>query len=302
MYFIGVTTAGSSIMRVFESWASALDLDAAIEGIDVPIGAPADHYRRIVDFLQTEPFARGALITAHKLDLYRAAADKFDLLDPSAVLTGEISCVVSDGAQLAGYAKDLVTGGLAIEEVASKRAPCAAREALLMGAGGATVAITCHLLGQLTPTFTSIIITDIHSDRLDHIERVHRDLSHSGSVIYDLVRTSEDNDALIAGLSPGAVIVNATGMGKDTPGAPITGVVRFPPESTVWDLNYRGDLEFLQIARAASSSLGVSAVDGWLYFIHGWLQTIGTIFGREVPTSGPEFDELARLAANERTP
>ena len=34
IYFIGVTTGKSSIMRVFPKWAQALGLDAEIKGID----------------------------------------------------------------------------------------------------------------------------------------------------------------------------------------------------------------------------------------------------------------------------
>ena len=34
MYFVGVTTGQSSIMKVFPVWAKALGLDAEIKGID----------------------------------------------------------------------------------------------------------------------------------------------------------------------------------------------------------------------------------------------------------------------------
>ena len=38
MYFVGVTTGSSSIMKVFPAWARELGLDAAIKGIDIPPG------------------------------------------------------------------------------------------------------------------------------------------------------------------------------------------------------------------------------------------------------------------------
>ena len=40
MYFVGVTTGQSSIMKMFPIWAKELGLDAEIKGIDLPIHAP----------------------------------------------------------------------------------------------------------------------------------------------------------------------------------------------------------------------------------------------------------------------
>ncbi len=53
MYFIGVTTGSSSIMRVFPRWARLLDLgDCELKGVDVPIRAPAAEFRGIVEFVK----------------------------------------------------------------------------------------------------------------------------------------------------------------------------------------------------------------------------------------------------------
>ena len=37
MYFIGVTTGASSIMKVFPEWAKALGINAVMKGIDIAI-------------------------------------------------------------------------------------------------------------------------------------------------------------------------------------------------------------------------------------------------------------------------
>ena len=63
-----------------------------------------------------------------------------------------------------------------------------------------------------------------------------------------------DNDAVLAGLGAGALVVNATGLGKDGPGSPLTDRARFPVDAVAWDLNYRGDLVFLQQARRAGTT------------------------------------------------
>jgi shikimate 5-dehydrogenase len=61
-------------------------------------------------------------------------------------------------------------------------------------------------------------------------------------------------------------------------------------------LNYRGDLRFLDQARAG----GQRVSDGWVYFLHGWTRSIATVFRIEIATSGPPFEALARLAADAR--
>ena len=67
MYFIGVTTGQSSIMQVFPRWMEALGLDGCIQGIDLPIHAPAEDYRAVVEFIRDDPLSLGALVTTHKL-------------------------------------------------------------------------------------------------------------------------------------------------------------------------------------------------------------------------------------------
>ena len=43
MYFIGVTTAQSSIHRIFPEWATLAGVkDPALVGIDIPLGAAPD--------------------------------------------------------------------------------------------------------------------------------------------------------------------------------------------------------------------------------------------------------------------
>ena len=79
LYFIGVTTAKSSIMKVFPAWARHLGLnDAVIEGIDFPLHADPAAYREAVAFIKDDPLSLGALVTTHKIDLFKACRDLFD--------------------------------------------------------------------------------------------------------------------------------------------------------------------------------------------------------------------------------
>lgn len=296
LYFVGVTTAKSSIMQVFPKWAHELGIDADIRGIDLPLHAPPEDYRSVVDFLSESENTRGALVTTHKLDLFAACRNQFDYIDPLAELMAEVSCVSKRGGQLRCHAKDPITGGLAIDAIVPPdRWIDSSAEVFFVGAGGSTVAITWHLLqetrGPARPA--RIHVSNRSQSRLDHIGEVHASLRSDTPIEYHLCPQPEHNDAVVAGLPSGSVVINATGLGKDAPGSPITEAVRFPPNAIAWDLNYRGDLVFLDIAAAASD---VRIEDGWLYFMHGWLQVIAEVFDIEIPTSGPIFDRLSELA------
>ena len=69
IYFIGVTTGSSSIMKVFPRWAKALGLkDAVIKGIDFKPHSDPQAYREAVTFIKEDPLSLGALVTTHKID------------------------------------------------------------------------------------------------------------------------------------------------------------------------------------------------------------------------------------------
>ena len=55
--------------------AEALGIDAVIKGIDLPVHAPAEDYRAVVEFIKHDPLSMGALVTTHKIDIYNAAKD-----------------------------------------------------------------------------------------------------------------------------------------------------------------------------------------------------------------------------------
>jgi shikimate dehydrogenase len=101
-------------------------------------------------------------------------------------------------------------------------------------------------------------------------------------------------------LPPHSLVINATGLGKDAPGSPLTDRAAWPRDGFAWDFNYRGDLMFLKQARAQQAARNLRVEDGWIYFIHGWTRVIAEVFHIDIPTSGPEFDELSRIAAEVR--
>jgi shikimate 5-dehydrogenase len=300
LYFIGVTTGKSSIMKVFPAWAEYLGLkDAVIKGIDFKLHDDPEAYRKAVEFIRDDPLSLGALVTTHKIDLFHACRDLFDVIDQHALLMDETSCISKRNGKLICHAKDPISSGLAIDGFLGENY-FAGHDADLfsMGAGGSTIAITWHLMrrshGRNVPG--RIVVTNRSQHRLDEIRRIHGQVETDVRVEYILAETAQANDAVLKTLKPGSLVINATGLGKDAPGSPLTDAAEFPEKSVVWDLNYRGDLVFLDQARRQEAEKSLQVEDGWTYFLHGWTQVIAEVFDVTIPTSGPGFDEISRIA------
>jgi shikimate 5-dehydrogenase len=306
MYFIGVTTADSMIMRVFPKWAARLGFgECTIRGIDlVPHDRP-ERYREVVTFIKQDPLSLGALVTTHKIDLLRACRDLFDGLDDFAALMGEASSISkSDGRLLAG-AKDPITSGLALDDFLSPGFwHEVSAHAFIMGAGGSSIALVSHLAGgaHRGDRPARLVVSNRSPARLEEMRDINERQGFDLPMEYVPTPRPEDNDAVMRGLPPCSLVVNATGLGKDGPGSPITDAAPFPERGYAWDFNYRGELVFLQQARRQEAEKRLHVEDGWRYFIHGWLSVIADVFHRDIPTSGPLFDELARIASCERRP
>jgi shikimate 5-dehydrogenase len=102
----------------------------------------------------------------------------------------------------------------------------------------------------------------------------------------------------MAALPPGSVVINATGMGKDRPGSPLTDSGLFPLDGWAWELNYRGELDFMHQALRQQASRGVRVEDGWIYFVYGWTQVVAEVF--DVNLTSQVFKSLNDAAASIR--
>ncbi|HZB97283.1 MAG TPA: hypothetical protein VE219_01665, partial [Candidatus Sulfotelmatobacter sp.] len=252
--------------------------------------------------------------TTHKIDLYRAAHDLFDEVDGYAQLLAEVSCIAKRDGRLLGWAKDPLAAGRALEAILSTGYfDRTGGNVLCFGAGGAGNAIVLHLLtrSESGDRPGRIVVTDRDAGRLEHAETLHRRArSQAGSpadVPVEYVRNASQgrNDGLVAELPPGSLVINATGMGKDRPGSPVSDAVRFPREGIAWELNYRyepfpDNAYFLHQAARQRESRNLRVEDGWHYFILGWTSVMEEVFGR--PISGDELEMLSREAAFARPP
>jgi shikimate dehydrogenase len=289
--FVGVETGGSSIRTIFPAWRDRLELggDVVLEGIDVPVGSPPERYRAVVETLDADPSFVGALVTTHKLSLYEAAKDLFAYLDGPAGLLGEISCIARREGRLLGWAKDPISAGRSLDDLLGPRYfERHGGHVLCLGAGGAGTAIALCLMRRRPER---IVLADADPGRLDAMRRLHEQLGSSVPLECHAAGSSSELDRLLAALPAGSVVVNATGMGKDRPGSPIGDDARFPERAVVWELNYRGSLDFLHQAQAQAASRSLRVEDGWRYFIFGWTSVIEEVFQR--PISPTEIELLA---------
>jgi len=302
MYFIGVTTGKSSIMQVFPKWMEALGVDLQIKGIDLPIHADPAAYTEVVEFIKRDPHSKGALVTTHKIDLYEAAKDSFDFMDPYAEEFSELSSISKseDGTLLYGHAKDPITCGMAMEEFIPENYwrdhPHAS--VMIMGAGGSAISMCAYFLRKdfLGNQPKRIVVCNRSRDRLDALKEIC-DRLNPGTVhmAYYLTPDEQDNDKVLEEMPDGSLIINATGLGKDRPGSPILDTALFPKEAMVWEINYRGQLDFMHQAIKQQEERGLKVYDGWLYFIYGWTQVIAEVIHQ--PILGEKLYRLSDIAS-----
>ena len=303
-YFVGVTTGRSSIRTVFPEWARHLGIqDVELVGIDLPPHAPAEQYRAVVQFLKNDELSLGGLVTTHKIDLYLATADLFDYVDPLARLMGEVSCLSKQDGQFRAHAKDPYSSGLALDAFLPPGYWSAHNsDVFAIGAGGSAIAIDWYLSRpeRGTDRPRRVVVSNRSLGRLEKLRMIHDQSATDTKLETVSAPRPIDNDDVLTNLPSYSVVINATGLGKDAPGSPLTDNAVFPLHSIAWDLNYRGDLIFLEQARKQQQARSLSVEDGWIYFIHGWTRVISEVFHIDIPTSGPEFDELANIAAASR--
>ena len=301
-YFIGVTTGHSSSKRMFPAWMDALGRPEVVwQGIDLAIHDDPAHYRAVVEHIRHEPLALGGLVTTHKIDLLAACRDLFDELGPFARITDEVSSIAKDDGKLVGRATDPVAGGRSLDAILG--VDYFARtggEVLLLGAGGSAVALSLHLLQKPRPGDRPrrVVVVNRSAGRLERLAQMVA--SFPSDIDFEFIQNADPahNDERLAKMPPASLVVNATGMGKDIPGSPLTDAAIFPQKGVAWELNYRGELDFLRQAQAQAqaqqTARSLTVADGWEYFIHGWSQVISHVLHTEIDP--PLLVRLSELA------
>ena len=304
MYFIGVSTGDSSSKNIFPRWAETLGiLPCELVGIDLKIHDDPVNYRKVVNFIKEDPLSLGALVTTHKMDLMAACRNEFDVIDSVASELGEVSSIYKRDGKLCARATDPECGGLALQNfLALNHFNDTDSELLILGAGGSSLALVWYFLeGEGRKCAPSKIhVINRSQARLDHLINLAEGWGSGEQVVSYHASDPSIADQILNELKPGSLVVNATGLGKDIPGSPITNSALFPEKGIAWDFNYRGNLKFLTQARSQKQTRKITLVDGWDYFVIGWSQVIADIFNIEIPTSGVLYELLSNQAKKYR--
>jgi shikimate dehydrogenase len=300
--FVGVHTGGSLVHTVFDRWASLLDRPWTLRGVDLPADAPPQRYLRLLAAMRGNPAVHGAIVTAHKLRLYRACAPDLARRDRLVDLTHEVNTLTAD-TTVAAYARDALSLAQILPALIQRSAAQSLSDlyVLCLGAGGAGTALLLalhldiHAATGATPRLdrpASVVFADHNPRALDDLRAVSARAGLDPTRLsFAQVRGPDDGDRLVAGLASPALVVNATGLGKDAPGSPVSDRAPFGPATLAWDLNYRGTLTFLRQA----ADHGARTVDGWAYFVAGWAGGLTAIAGS--PFTSDLLTRFARAAA-----
>lgn len=297
-YFIGVTTTKSSIMKIFPRWTVELGRpQVVIQGVDLPLHAPADAYRQAVAQVKYDPNSLGGLVTTHKINLLEAARDLFDYLDPYAQICGEVSSISKRDGALEGHAKDPISAGLSLDAVLGNRYfERTGGEVLSFGPGGSTTAIALHLINKprAADRPRRFVVVGRSTQSIERLQRTLQNLPTD--IVFDFILNdaAERNDEIMARMPEASIVINATGMGKDRPGSPVTDRGLFPRRGIAWELNYRGELDFMHQALAQREARELRVEDGWLYFLYGWTAVIAQVYHQEI--EGKRFERLVEIA------
>jgi shikimate dehydrogenase len=302
-YFIGVTTSKSSINKVFPLWMKELGCpEVVLEGWDHPIHDRPENYRATVAQIKSDPMSIGALVTTHKMDLFEASRDLFDYLDPYALICSEVSSISKLENGLEGHAKDPISSGLSLDAIIGlDYFGRTGGEVLCFGAGGSAVATLLHLINKKEPGDRPkrFVVVNRSNARLLHMQQMVENLKTDIQVEYICNVDPLVNDEIMQHLPERSIVINATGMGKDTPGSPITDQGLFPRDGIAWEFNYRGELNFLHQAERQSKTRSLKVEDGWLYFVHGWTQVVAQVL--HIDLTPAVFCRLEMAAATVRS-
>ena len=138
-------------------------MELGLEGVrlvgrDLPIHAPRDEYRDLVQDIKSDEHVRGALVTTHKIDLFEACRDLFDRIDENADLCGETSCLSKPGSLLVAKATDPISAGKSLDEfLPPDQFQRTGGGVLCLGAGGSAIAITLNLLKRYGPARITVV-------------------------------------------------------------------------------------------------------------------------------------------------
>ncbi len=189
---------------------------------------------------------------------------------------GEISSIYKDGDKYCCEAKDPITCGMAMEEFVPanywKEHPEAG--VMIMGAGGSCISMcSCYMRNSGKGNDPkNIVVANRSTPRLEECRKINETF-YPNTIPAEYFLTpdpGQNDDVMEKEMGEGSLIINATGLGKDRPGSPLTDAAQFPKKAIVWEINYRGELTFMHQAEDTGEKENlISRMAGCILYMAG---------------------------------
>lgn len=294
--FLGVSTSKSLVNEAFPRWMNVLEKDISLQTFDLPIGSSEKSYLQYCSELK-HPNVVGSLITSHKTEIYEYCRGQFSILSNEATKLREISAIRNTDTlgELHGHNTDLEGARRSFEKLSVQNDNwiSGSREVVIIGAGGACISIL-HCIQEHFPEVEKVSVTEISQERIT----TAKEIADNNSFRAEFFLSSE-TERRIANSGKAPLVINASGVGKDTPGSPVSNTSCFPKNSTFWELNYRGDRELFFRLRDQSGSANFTIEDGWQFFVDGW--TFNILFVLSIVPDDNIVEEMRRCVKSLRT-
>ena len=289
--FLGVSTGSSAVNLLFPRWCEVLGVDWTLEGVDLPIGSDPGQYRnfgfnaRRPDNRCIDNFTQGSCLRRRE--------------QPSRPSRAFVRGVRRSGSIASrwkefwwGGVSDVASGGEILKSLfSSEQWLSGQREVLIIGGGGAGLAAAWNIAVNGIGSARRILIVEHSLERSSKIQDLVANWPTKCRV--DVLSGSGSGDLdVVTSFSDGSLIINASGVGKDQPGSPVSDSVVFPLASTFWEFNYRGDLPLMHRAYLQERFPRTKVEDGKRYFATGWSVVMSKVAGRAWSPSIAESFEL----------
>jgi shikimate dehydrogenase len=276
LVFLGRDAARSLAVTAFPAWMAVLKEECELVCVNMPPNMADREYVALIHELRSRPGCVGMQVTNHKVALFQAARQEFDGFSGDCTVLEEAGGIVITDNRLIGISPDSAAFR---REFGNHRELASSVEVVLLGGGGAARAVV--LVASTLPGVQKISVTEVNPRRRLDFSRWVSNLGPDLQVHIDVL-PADANDELVSCAGNGALIVNASGMGKDVEGSPVSSSVEFPQESTVWDLNYRGQLDFLVHARQQAEAKRLRIIDGFSLFISNWTWLLENVLRKQL--------------------
>ena len=186
--FLGVSTSASSVHRAMPGWAAALDVDVTLEGVDLPIGAPAAAYVTVIDRILRDLRILGMVVTTHKAALWSACEASFAQVTALAAMLREVGGVSRVSGTLTADAPDVRSvGRAALRLLTDERWATGPRHALILGAGGAGLSLAYNLSDRLPEIAAErVVLTELDPARVTTVRTIVAGWDRADAITVDL--------------------------------------------------------------------------------------------------------------------